>query len=206
MPIEFVCFDYKIKLDFYFLSLVAFMMVTDDSFTIVYGLIFAFMHELGHILSMKILGYKIENINFGVLNIDIINEKRKFSENKFKEFLILFSGCAINFLFAGLFEFLYVCSKISIFNVMFIQNISIGIFNLLPINSLDGAKILEIFIKDKLSYSVSVKIFDLISMLFLIPVIFLGVFVIIKSQHNFSLFIVGVYLLSLFLKKDYCRI
>ncbi len=206
MPIEFVCFDYKIKLDFYFLSLVAFMMVTDDSFTIVYGLIFAFMHELGHILSMKILGYKIENINFGVLNIDIINEKRKFSENKFKEFLILFSGCAINFLFAGLFEFLYVCSKISIFNVMFIQNISICIFNLLPINSLDGAKILEIFIKDKLSYSVSVKIFDLISMLFLIPVIFLGVFVIIKSQHNFSLFIVGVYLLSLFLKKDYCRI
>ena len=206
MPIEFVCFDYKIKLDFYFLSLVAFMMVTDDSFTIVYGLIFAFMHELGHILSMKILGYKIENINFGVLNIDIINEKRKFSENKFKEFLILFRGCAINFLFAGLFEFLYVCSKISIFNVMFIQNISIGIFNLLPINSLDGAKILEIFIKDKLSYSVSVKIFDLISMLFLIPVIFLGVFVIIKSQHNFSLFIVGVYLLSLFLKKDYCRI
>lgn len=120
----------------------------------IYGLLmlFAFFHELGHLFSGLILGFKPQalsinplgiSINFKV-NIDDYNRKvNKANMLALKKIIIALSGPAVNFIIAVLYAF----GEVSFFGIsneiIVFSNILIGLFNLIPIYPLDGGRVLK---------------------------------------------------------------
>lgn len=174
------------------------MLVTDSKGVIIYGLISALLHEFGHLFCMYLVGYRVRIVNFGFLNADIISNQ---IEDK-KLLLILSGGCFVNFLLATIFGSMFVCFSTEVFKIIAYQNIGLGVFNLLPIYSLDGGQIFYLILKTRFSESVSLKILNGTSLLLVVPIFILGFYVIINSKYNFSLLLLSLYLISYILFKE----
>lgn len=174
------------------------MLITDSKGTIIYGIISAVLHELGHLLCMRFFGYSVKTINFGCLNTDIIS--CQFEDKK--SILIFLSGSFINFSLAVIFGVLFFIYKTSLFKIIAYQNIGLGAFNLLPISNLDGGQIFYTFLKKKLDEFSALKVLNVVSFTFIVPVFILGFYVLINSKYNFSLFILSLYLISYILFKE----
>lgn len=158
------------------------------------------MHESGHIFAIINSGKEISKIKVNAFSIDIEqNYSCNISEKK--ELFILLCGPFVNLLFFIIFSVLYKTLNFDIFKIFSIQNLIIGILNLMPIYSLDGGQILLIFLKRRFNINAADKILFIISIIFILPITTLGFFLIIKSNFNFSLLILTFYLISLFLKK-----
>ena len=123
----------------------------------IYGIImlFAFLHELGHLFMGLILGFKPQSLCINPMGISIsfkINakdyNKKLLKANKFiiKKILIAVAGPAVNFTIATIFMF----NNFSLFEIknelIVYANLLIAIFNLIPIYPLDGGRILKYII------------------------------------------------------------
>lgn len=114
---------------------------------LVYFLIIIIFHELGHIIMIKILKYKIEEIKIypfgGVIKTNI-----NYNINSNKLFLISISGIMMQLL---LFLIIpkYNSNNYEVFKLL---NSSLIIFNLIPIKPSDGSKILESFLERIINY------------------------------------------------------
>ena len=115
-------------------------------------MLFAFLHELGHLTAGIILGFKIKSLNINPLGLAInfkvqtedYNKKIKSGNSlALKKIIIAMSGPAVNFIIAMLFSKF----NLHIFNftreTVVYSNILIAIFNLIPIYPLDGGRILK---------------------------------------------------------------
>lgn len=115
-------------------------------------MIFAILHELGHMIAGIILGFKVDTIEimpFGLSvsfegKVEYYNKKiKKASKLTLKKLLIAIAGPCVNVIFA----ILFLSFPLSIFNIeaqtIVYANILIAIFNLLPIYPLDGGRIIK---------------------------------------------------------------
>ncbi len=169
-----------------------FMVVMDKSGMIIFGIISALLHEIGHLIAAYFQNNKIKKINFGFASVDIISSEQNFESG----FLVLTSGSLVNFILALIFEILYLYFGSLVYNGIAYQNLCIGIFNLLPINSLDGGQIFFSLLNKKIDFLLAEKISNIVSFIFLVPVCILGFLVLINSKYNFSLLILSCYLIS----------
>ena len=81
-------------------------------------------------------------------------------------------------------------------------NFTLGLFNILPIDSLDGGQALFILLSMKFSPFTSMKILDIISFMILIPVAVMGFLVLLQSKYNFTLLLTALYLIAIILLKN----
>ena len=95
-----------------------------------YYYMFAVMHELAHIMTSFILGVEVKEITLLPVGV---NARYEGNISKVKEFVISLAGPLASFLFAILLQ-----DKLHT-----IMNLSIAIFNLIPIYPMDGGKILR---------------------------------------------------------------
>lgn len=120
----------------------------------IYGLLmlFAFCHELGHLFSGLLLGFKPQDLCINPLGISIRFKVSLDDYNKriiranvlaLKKIIIAISGPAVNFIIV----LLFLNEKLSFFKisneVIIFSNILIGLFNLIPIYPLDGGRVLK---------------------------------------------------------------
>lgn len=120
----------------------------------IYGILmlFAFLHELGHLVSGLFLGFKPQSLGINPLGLSInfkikakdYNERiRKGNILAIKKLIIASSGPLVNFVLAFIFS-ITKCDVIGIQQDFLVySNILIGIFNLIPIYPLDGGRILK---------------------------------------------------------------
>ena len=154
------------------------------------GLIIFFIvifHELGHILFIKLFNYKIVSINiypFG--GITKINKDINTPVNK--ELIIAAAGV----IFQLLLFIIIIILPISNYNksLFYKYNLSILIFNLLPIIPLDGSIILNSLLNKIFSYKLSYYIYLIISLITLILYILTNYWL---SLNNYL--IVGLFLI-----------
>lgn len=106
-------------------------------------LIIIIFHELGHIIMIKILNYKIEQITIYPFG-GIIKTNINYNIQSNKLFLISISGILMQLLLI-----LIIPNQNQVFNLL---NNSLIIFNLIPIKPSDGSKILESFLERFISY------------------------------------------------------
>jgi Zn-dependent protease/CBS domain-containing protein len=128
------------------------------------------LHELGHSVVAQHYGIPVKDIV--LLPIGGVAQMARIPEEPVQELLIAIAGPLVNFVLAGLMiianlafglsgslgnplALLYGFGGISvasIFNYLFIANLFLGIFNLLPAFPMDGGRILRALLATKLDY------------------------------------------------------
>lgn len=115
-----------------------------------YLMIFAFIHELGHLFTGILLGLKPETLKIMPFGISIIFKTYKKRRNKhIKKILIAFAGPFTNIVIAAVGHILKWTPDIIYANLL------ICIFNLLPIYPLDGGRIIKSMLCIKYPYEIS---------------------------------------------------
>lgn len=173
-------------------------------------MLFAFLHELGHLLAGVILGFKPQSMSINPIGLSINFEIKPEDYNMkikmgnilaLKKLIIAISGPLINFIIAvicGIFS-------INLFNIetefVVYSNILIGMFNLIPIYPLDGGRILKNLLHIITGLENTYNYTNLISN---ISIIILSVFssIIILYVRNISIILIIGYLWYLVIKEN----
>jgi stage IV sporulation protein FB len=142
------------------------------------GIVACLIHELGHILMMKILGVKISTIEFYLLGIKISKSKAQIIPYN-REFIILIVGIVLNLIISA-FMLLIGNSYLQTFGMV---NAAIAIFNLLPFKMFDGGQIKELLIERYCSSSETLfKIKTSVKFITIIIISAVCVFLLIKEN------------------------
>lgn len=142
---------------FFYLFLIIFIVSGYINYLIIF-LVIMFFHEIGHIITIKLLGYKINKMIIYPTG-GIIKTNISINIPSIHLFLISVSGVAMQLLL-----FLLVPeSGVNNYQIFYLLNKSLIIFNLIPIIPLDGFKIYLSIVENIFSYRISVKIMFIIS-------------------------------------------
>jgi len=197
----------KIDLRIFLFGILFFLTKQIEIYAII--MLFAFLHEIGHLCAGLLLGFKPKNMKltpwgFQIAfktDIENYNQKRR-QENELcmKKIVIYLAGPMIN-LFLVLVCLLWKTELIIPKETIIYSNLLLAIFNLFPIYPLDGGRILKevvhIFRGRKIAYQKS----NLISF---ITVIILTILtsILILYIHNIAFLVILAYLWYLVIKNQ----
>lgn len=193
----------QIILKFGMIILYLYAFVNDISYSLA-SIIAICIHELSHVILIKINGIGNLNIKFSPLGFSMDLTKNKFIKNE----NFIYSIGSITNIFLGI--ILYIFGEIMDYGfiIKFSNvNLIIGLVNLMPAFPLDGAVILRNFLFKKFSSIKSIKISLFISSLIALFLFILGIIVMMKiSVHNITyLFISGLIFLSTYREYKFTR-
>lgn len=147
-------------------------------------------HELGHIFFIKLFKYKIINVTLypfgGITKID-----KDINTPLNKELLIACGGIIFQLIFLIIIYLLPI--NIITKNLLYKYNISILLFNILPIIPLDGSIIINSLLNKIFSYKVSYYLYIIISIIFSIFYLFFNYWYSLNNYLIVSLFIIKTY-------------
>ncbi|MBR3587930.1 MAG: hypothetical protein IKL16_00040 [Clostridia bacterium] len=174
----------KIHVSFFFGLTVALMGLFDETGNIFLCLMSGIIHEAGHLAVLLLNHEKPKDIYITPFGMRIERQEENITKPS-REILCAFAGPLVNILAWLLF-------KGSRFSEI---NLTIGLFNLLPCEPLDGNKILENFLRLKFSEKATEKISLIISCITVVPVAILGFIILFESRYNFSLLFISFYII-----------
>ena len=153
------------------------------------------LHECGHIAVARFFKARLFYIKILPVGLNAFVDEQVMSS--FINAVFLISGPAVNFL---LFCILYVIRQCSFTGEQYLDffitaNLSLSLFNLLPVVPLDGGNILKLLIKDRIGLFRTGRLMDVISTGLSILLILTGTILACFYPGNISLLAVGLYLL-----------
>ncbi len=171
---------------------------------------FAFIHELGHMLSGILLGFKPESLEIMPFGLSIGFKSKVENYNKkikngtlltLKKIIIAASGPFTNLVFIIIF-LIFPISFVGISRELIIySNILIAIFNLIPIYPLDGGRIINEILHIFLGRRDAYKYTNIISNLTISITTAITSIVILKIK-NIAILIILAYLWYLVIKEN----
>ena len=165
--------------------------------TYVIIIVFAIIHELGHLMAGLIMGMKPEKIELMPYGISISFKLKPKDYNK--KILVAIAGPFTNLLIIIFATHL----KIELFSNLIIiyANLLLILFNLVPIYPLDGGRILKGILHIFLGKRKAERYTNSISFIILIILTFIAS-IGIYYMENISVFIITIFLWGLYLKQD----
>ena len=189
-----------ITISFPFLILFTAFLLLNDNLAIVWGILGAVVHELGHLFAMYLKKCLPSQIHVQAFSVDIIATNNTQRDYK-TDVLILLAGPLANLGLSLLLFLLYKCSK-ALFLVEFTYaNLFLAIFNMLPIEALDGGQLVFYLLIRKIKIKTAEKLSIFISFFSVLPLAVLGFYTLLQSKYNFSLFFLSCYLIATLLFK-----
>lgn len=176
---NFKLFGIEIKIDFSIFIVFAIAFLVGNN-TILFVVLFSSLHELGHLISLYLLGGKADKINISFYGIGL---KQSSNLALFHEVLFLLSGICVNIFFV-------------IFNIHRKENIALILVNALPIYPLDVGRCFKLFIDSFLPINISYRLFIVVSFFEISAVIVFSIY-----HKNFNLIMISVYLLIFWIKE-----
>ena len=150
----------------------------------------ALLHELGHLAMMLFFGVTVRGVTLRLFDVRIdADSPRGFRD----DICITLGGVTVNFLLAAFF-----LSAGSFFGA---ANLALGCFNLLPVMSLDGGRLLYILLSRRFPPRVCDRALKISSFIILLPLMTVGICTLLRSGYNYSLLIISLYLLAVLLLK-----
>ncbi len=186
----------RITVSFFFAAFVSVLLLNDKSGIALAGILAATLHELGHLGMMAILHVKPLKIRFNPFGIDI-EKSCCVGHSYWHDTAISFAGPGIN-----LFTALILAGFSISANLFIVANLAMGIFNLLPIESLDGGQALYCLLCVRFGTDHSFRIVSIVSFCVIVPLSAAGFLLLLRSPGNFSLFLVSCYLMALLVLKN----
>ena len=156
----------------------------------IYFFISILIHEIAHIMVAKIFKIKLKNLRVSIFGASLEIEK-KIRNKKIKKILMYLAGPISNLILAILIQYANINEEEKI--KIIYTNLSLCIFNLLPIIPLDGGNILKEILKIKLNNINSNKIILAISKINLFILTFVYSIAILKIK-NITVFFLILYL------------
>ncbi len=196
--------DTTYKISFTFLGLVLFALTTENSKTVIILLLFAVIHELVHLIFIYRFSSAPEEVKLTLFGANI---KRGASptSNLNSEIIINASAPVFNIATGA---FLYHLSKLvpnyeSTLNEIANVNLFIGFFNLIPFYTFDGGNALKYLLLKFLSSKQAEQAMTCVSLIITVAFSFISIHIFLNYQHNYSLFIMCIYMfLSIIFKKQ----
>ena len=149
------------------------------------------VHELGHLAAMACYGYFPKRIKIAMFAIDIVDGERQ-TRSAAKNFFIIIFGPFANFICFLPCYLLYLRGMNCVLPFA-AANGSVGLFNLLPVMSLDGGQLVYLLMSRRLAQERAEKAVDALTFAFIFPLAALGFWLLLQSK-NVSLLFVSVYL------------
>lgn len=173
-----------------------------------YIMIFAFIHEIGHLVTGLIIGMKPEKLEIMPFGITVSFKIKPQEYNKkikkgnlleIKKIIVAIAGPLTNFLI------ILIASKMNIeitqYLIIVYTNFLIMIFNLLPIYPLDGGRILKSILYIYFGKRKSEKYINIISKITVCILTVISSISILYIQ-NIAIFLIDIYLWYLTIKED----
>lgn len=158
------------------------------------------IHECGHLFAMLICKSPPDKIKISLFEIKITNSSRQLNTTHQNIFIIFF-GPLVNFICFILFYLLYLCNSEFLLPIA-MANLCTGLFNMLPVMSLDGGQLMYVVLCRKFSEKSAERIINITAVIILFPLTVLGFMVLLNSKYNFSLLFVCAYLIASLLFKN----
>ncbi len=189
----------SVKIDLKIFLFVFLFLLTSQIEIYILLMIFAIIHELGHLIAGLILKFKTDEIRITPFGLQI---KFNCNYNNTKEFtikkaIIALAGPLTNFVIAAI---LIILGKINtnlqytyLYKLVIYSNLLIGIFNLLPIYPMDGGRILKEILKIAYGNKKAYKITYIISKTMIIILTAISSILILYLK-NISIILILMYL------------
>ena len=138
----------KVKVGISFILLAILFLVGQQFLLFINYIIALTLHEMAHIYMAKSKGYSTNTIKFDMLGASIKLDSRIKQDDMFA---IAFAGPAVNFIVCLICTSLWwIVPEMYVFTAEFFRcNLMLASFNMLPIEPLDGAKILDSIISKR---------------------------------------------------------
>lgn len=183
--------DLSIDLGYEVVAAMTAVLILDRENHVICCFLAALLHELGHIVMMRLCHVKVRGLRLRLFDVLIeADEPADFRADVW----ITLGGVTVNFLCAAIF-----CP----FSLKLgLPHLALGFFNLLPVMSLDGGHLLSICLSRRLAPRVCDRILRLTTFVFTLPLLTAGIYILFQSGYNYSLLVISLYLLAvLFVKK-----
>ena len=131
---------FPVTVDFLFVGTVTLFLLTDRSGISAMALLACFVHETGHLLAFLLVGYTPRGIVFELTGIRLIKPEQELCPGR--EAIVQAAGSAVNF--AVFFLLSGSLGGISHKSLFAVTHLLLGCFQLLPLSSLDGGKLLAL--------------------------------------------------------------
>ena len=196
-------FGVKVEITFWFVALITFIFSLNAPSNVLVTVFSSILHETGHLLIMTSVGNKPQAIRFEITGMNIIRQPDLKISTK-NEIFIALGGPLINlicFLISVVILCIYENENILTFGCI---NLILMIFNLLPINKLDGGLALYYILSQKFDNLTCTKILKITSVFFIALIYVWGIYAFVSSKYNISLIIIAIFLtLSMFSCNEY---
>lgn len=183
--LKFKLLGIEIQLNFLFFAVLTIILLTDQTGIPVWALMASCIHESGHMAAFFCFGQPPKLISFELGGIRMAGQQMERLK-PWQEVVILLAGSGVNFLAC----FLHLLGQQKLFASI---HLLIGCFNLLPVKSLDGGKLLELLFQRLFTPHLAYRMVQLCSWGFCLILLVSGAY--LAYYLNFTLLAFGVYLL-----------
>lgn len=190
-----ICIRFKhttIEIHFLFVGMITLFLLIDRTGAAVLGLLAALIHELGHMIAFVATGYSPQRIAFEMCGIRL--QKKTYEMSFPKEVFVLLAGSGMNFLvFCAL---CYSIGSVNTTSLFAVIHLVLGILNLMPVNGLDGGKLLRLFLGRHFAERTVDITCNIVQIALILPIVACSVYSVVIGAANFSLLMLCVYLIS----------
>ena len=150
----------------------------------------AILHEGGHLIVMLLCRVKVRGVRIRLFDVLIeADAPQTFPAAVF----VTLGGPGMNLLIAA--------ASCMIAPFFCYANLAMGLFNLFPVVSLDGGRVLTLFVARRFGDPTAQRVLRITSFVILLPLMTAGILFLFRSGYNYSLLAVSLYLLAVLLLK-----